>query len=89
MLMHGLPVHMEADRLTGGGIRTGVRLYGIDPPCIRERAPGAEHSTMPENYAIRPRWPTKDELLLRNWYWYQSKWGLTRFYQKCNPFCIV
>ena len=86
---HGFPVHMPADSLTGGGIRTGVRLYGVAPPCIRERVDGAEHSTMPENYALIARWPRKDELRPLTWFLHRAKWRLIHFYQKCNPFAIV
>jgi len=89
LLTHGLPVHMEADRLIGGGVPTGVRLYGLDPPCIRERAAGREHSTMPENYALRPQWPKKGDFPLHHWLMHRSRVGLIHFYQKCNPFCIV
>lgn len=51
LLAHSEPVQAPADWLTGGGVRTGIRLHGIYPPCAREYAPGAAHSTMPESYA--------------------------------------
>jgi hypothetical protein len=89
LLAHGRPIRMQADRLTGGGIRTGVRLYGLDPPCIRERAPGVEYSTMPESHPLRRSWPTRDDLPGLGWYIYRTQRTLTELWKRSNPFGIL
>ncbi len=86
---HALPIRMAADHLTGGSIRTGVRLYGIVPPCIRERISSARDSTMPESHAVRGRWPTREELHPTMWPLHKLKWRLIHFYEKCNPYCLI
>lgn len=52
LLQYSRQIGAPADWLTGGAVRTGVRLYGIDPPCAHEFAPGPASSTMPESYAM-------------------------------------
>ncbi len=89
LLAHALPIRMAADHLTGGRIRTGLRLYGLVPPCIRERPSGALDSTMPDSHAVRGRWPTREELHPAIWPLHRLKWGLIHFYQKCNPYRVV
>jgi glycosyl transferase family 25 len=89
LLAHALPIRMAADHLTGGRIRTGVRLYGITPPCIRERLSSELDSTMPESHAVRERWPRRDELHPAIWPLHKAKWGLIHFYERCNPYRIV
>ena len=57
LLKSGYPVRMPADSLTGGMIKTGVNLYAVDPPCIRQFSSQPEQSTMPENYPLHGfRW---------------------------------
>jgi glycosyl transferase family 25 len=89
LLAHALPIRMAADHLTGGRIRTGLRVYGLVPPCIRERPSGALDSTMPESHAVRGRWPTREELHPAIWPLHLLKWRLIHFYERCNPYCIV
>ncbi len=86
LLSHGDPVSVPADCLTGGAIRTGVRLYGIDPPCVRELTRDHAASTMPEANAIHPRWPTRGELHPVVWHLHRAKWRLIHTYQRFNPF---
>ena len=89
LLAHGFPVRITADQLTGGAIRTSVRLYGIDPPCVREESFDGGGSTMPEAAALRGRWPTREELGPVWWALHRWKWSLIHFYQRSNPFSIV
>ncbi len=35
LLAKGYPIRVPADELTGGGVKSGIALYGINPPCIR------------------------------------------------------
>jgi glycosyl transferase family 25 len=89
LLAHGYPVRVTADQLTGGGIDTGICLYGIDPPCVQEVSCDVGGSTMPEAAALRGRWPTREELGPVGWALHRWKWSLVRFYQRSNPFSIV
>ncbi len=89
LLSHSNPVTLPADCLTGGAIRTGVRLYGIDPPCVRELTRDPVASTMPEENAIHPRWPKREELHPVVWYLHRAKYRLIHFYQRINPFGAI
>jgi glycosyl transferase family 25 len=89
LLEYGYPVRVPADCLTGGKFKTGVRLYGLDPPCVRHSVYGAAHSTMPEVYALRRRWPTRREVGLVRWARHRvhrSWWHLLR---RIDPDSIV
>jgi glycosyl transferase family 25 len=89
LFAHGHPVRVPADCLTGGMLKTGVCLYGLDPPCIRECASGPAHSTMPENYALHRKWPTREELGRLGWFKHTVRWGLIHAFRRFNPFSIV
>jgi glycosyl transferase, family 25 len=89
LLAHGYPVRAPADWLTGGGIRTGLRLYGIDPPCVRALPREQAPTTNPEAAGQGPRWPARRECSRFFWFLHRCKWGLIHFYQRANPFCIV
>jgi glycosyl transferase, family 25 len=89
LLAHGFPVRVTADHLTGGGLRAGVSLYGILPPCIREMSMEVGGSTMPEASAVRKKWPTREELGPALWVIHQWKWCLIHFCRRANPFSIV
>jgi glycosyl transferase family 25 len=89
LLAHGYPVRVQLDGLTGGSIRTGVRLYGIDPHCVRQLSEDASNSTMPEAYPLHERWPTRDELPGVLWNLHRMKWGMIHFYRRANPFSMV
>jgi glycosyl transferase, family 25 len=89
LLAHGTPVRVPADYLTGGTIRAGVRLYGINPACVRVLSTDAADSTMPETAALFARWPTKAELGPVWWFVHRCKWRLIDFYRGVNPLSIV
>jgi glycosyl transferase family 25 len=80
------PVSVPADWVTGGAIRTGVHLYGIDPPCVRELTRDWDASTMPEANALARRWPKREELHPVVWRLHRAKWWLIHAYQRVNPF---
>lgn len=86
LLAHGYPVRMPADSLTGGWVKTGLRLYGIDPPCIREFSSGPAHSTMPENYAVHGAgWPSARDLVGLDRLRYLARRSIRRF----NPNAVI
>lgn len=89
LLEHSSPVIAPADYLTGGGVRTGVRIYGLVPPCAHEFSPGAATSTMPEAHAVHPRWPSRSEYHPALWMLHRLKWGLVHFNERYNPFCMI
>jgi hypothetical protein len=89
LLAHSDPVSVPADCLTGGGMRTGVHLYGIDPPCVRELTRDWSASTMPEANAIHPRWPAQEDLHPVVWHLHRAKWRLIHLCQRFNPFGIL
>ncbi len=89
LLAHSNPVSLPADCLTGGAIRTGVQLYGIDPPCVRELTRDAAASTMPELNAMwqnRPKWEEKHPLVR---HFERTKYRLIYSYQRFNPFGMI
>jgi glycosyl transferase family 25 len=83
LLRHGAPILLPADHLTGGAIRAGVRIYGIDPPCL-DHCPG--ESTMPQANALHPKWPSREELGPILWPLHRAKWRAIHFCQGVNPF---
>ena len=89
LLAHGYPIRMPADNLTGGLLKTGVRLYGLDPPCIHEHDSSVTPSTNPEAHALRRKWPTKDELGRARWMLHRVKWRAIHSFRVFNPFSIV
>ena len=89
LLAGGYPVRMPADSLTGGQTRTGVRLYGLDPPCMREHDSSVTPTTMPESHAVRRRWPTKEELGRAGWALHKAKWRVVHSFRRFNPFSII
>lgn len=36
LLKQAYPIHCPADHWTGGSIKTGIRIYGVEPPCIEQ-----------------------------------------------------
>jgi len=80
------PVRVVADDWTGSSFRTGIRIYAIDPPCAGEWFPeDPAHSTIPEAYSVRLRWPTRQEFGPILWLAHKCKWGLIHFCQRWNP----
>ncbi len=85
LLAHGYPVRVPSDCLTGGKFKTGVCLYGLEPPCVRHSAFGPDHSTMPEVYSVRRRFPAREKLGFVRWVYHSARWGVIHSYQKINP----
>ena len=89
-LERGYPISRPADHLTGSGIRSGVRLYGIDPPCLLTLDTlDPAQSTMPDSHAIRKKPPAieshgrltclRHEVVMRTRF----------FYKRYNPLCLI
>jgi len=89
LLAHGYPILRPADCLTGGGCLTGVRLYGLDPPCVSALPLESMPTTMPEAHALHRRWPTKEELGDVLWALHKAKWGLIHLYRRMSPFSMI
>lgn len=86
LLAHGYPVRMPADSLTGGWVKTGVRLYAMDPPCVREFSSGPAHSTMPENYPFHGLgWKKAEELVGLERLRYLAR----RLFRRFNPNAVI
>ncbi len=89
LLAHSKPVTLPADWLTGGAIRTGVKLYGVYPPCVRELTRDPAASTMPELNAMwqnKPKWEEKHPIAR---HLERAKYRLIYSYQRFNPFGTV
>ena len=89
LLAYNDPVVVPADFLTGGALRTGVHLYGIDPPCARELSTDSAASSMPEVRALRPRWPLREEMHPIAWRLHRIKWSVIHTCQRINPLRIL
>jgi glycosyl transferase family 25 len=89
LLAQGYPIRAVADDFTGGGIRVGLRLYGINPPCVREVDHGpASVTTMPDAHVQRHREPTPDDIGAVRWGLRQTIRRLTEMNGRYNPLAI-
>ncbi|HNG94866.1 MAG TPA: glycosyltransferase family 25 protein [Acidobacteriota bacterium] len=91
LLAAGYPIRVPSDNLTGGVIRTQVRVYGISPVCVTTLHPfDLSQSTMPETRQFRPRNRAK----LGNLGWFRltlrrlGRWMRHQYY-RYNPLSIV
>ena len=89
LLARAYPICAPADHLTGGGLRAGIRLYGIDPPCLGELSSGsAALSTMPETHLRRARPPSPDRLGPVLWPLYCGSVALRNAWRRLSPLSI-
>lgn len=91
LLAAGYPIRVPSDNLTGGAVRTGVRLYGISPVCVTTLHPfDLSQSTMPETREFRPRNRAKLENLGRVQLAGRrlGRWVRHQYY-RYNPLAIV
>jgi glycosyl transferase family 25 len=90
LLAHAYPIRVPADSLTGGDIRTGVRLYGINPPCMQQLfADDPNFTTMPERNLLRRKTPSKTEMSKFVCLLYLIKTRLVNLYRGLNPRRII
>ncbi|MGA2940386.1 MAG: hypothetical protein ABSF52_25305, partial [Syntrophobacteraceae bacterium] len=90
LLSHAYPICAPMDELTGGGIRTGARLYGINPPCMQQLFANDPHfTTMPDRDLFRPKAPSKVEMGKCLWFLYNIKRRLVNLYLALNPNGII
>jgi glycosyl transferase family 25 len=74
LLSCAYPICAPMDQLAGGGIRTGVRLYGINPPCMQQLFANDPHfTTMPDRDLFRPKPPSKAEMGKCLWFLHNVK----------------
>lgn len=91
LLAAGYPIRVPSDNLTGGVVRTQVRVYGISPVCVTTLHPfDLSQSTMPETREFRPRNRTRLGNLGRvQLAWRRLGRWVRHQYYRYNPLAIV
>ncbi len=90
LLSIAYPICVPMDHLTGGGIRTGVRLYGVNPPCMQQLFTNDPHfTTMPDRDLFRPAPPSRAGMGDCIWFLYNVKKRLVNLYLASNPNGII
>lgn len=78
-------VRVPADVLCGGSLKTGLRLYGIDPAVVLHQD---GESTMPDAYALRAGIAAmKNHGLMRRTY-LNARERAAVLYKRANPFLV-
>lgn len=91
LLAAGYPVRVPSDNLTGGRVKTNVKVFGISPACVETLHPGdPTQSTIPE--AINLRFQNRARLGKMGRFavaWHRLKLRFRRLYYQLNPLTII
>jgi glycosyl transferase family 25 len=91
ILARAYPVHAPSDHWTGGLLETGIRLYGLEPPCITHRHENnPAYSTMAGREDLQRQALGQDQPLTGlRWRLFRLRLWLANCYCKYHPWKAI